>query len=121
MLVGENGNPPVVKVQDYNKLMYEQKKKKKEQKKKAKQQDLKEVQFKARIDENDLNVKVNRINEFLTKGNKVKLVVRLRGRERQVPQIGEDLLKRVVEKVEVDHKITTPKSPMPMMILEPVS
>mgnify|MGYP000115736943 CR=1 FL=1 len=73
--------PPVCKIMDYNKFMYEKAKKEKEAKKKQKTIEIKEVRLSPNIDTNDLNTKMNAAKKFLAKGNKVKITLRFRGRE----------------------------------------
>ena len=73
--------PPVCKIIDYGKFKYEQARKEKEAKKKQKTVEIKEVRLSPNIDTNDLNTKVNNAKNFITKGNKVKVTLRFRGRE----------------------------------------
>ncbi|MBU3876296.1 translation initiation factor IF-3 [Faecalicatena sp. AGMB00832] len=73
--------PPVCKIIDYGKYKYEQTRKDKEAKKKQKTVEVKEVRLSPNIDTNDLNTKVNNAKKFITKGNKVKVTLRFRGRE----------------------------------------
>ena len=73
--------PPVCKIIDYGKYKYEQARKEKEAKKKQKTVELKEVRLSPNIDTNDLNTKINNAKKFISKGNKVKVTLRFRGRE----------------------------------------
>ena len=73
--------PPVCKIIDYGKYKYEQAKKEKEAKKKQKTVEVKEVRLSPNIDTNDLNTKINNAKKFISKGNKVKVTLRFRGRE----------------------------------------
>ena len=73
--------PPVVKIIDFSKFRYEQKRKEKEQKKKQKVIEVKEVRLSPNIDTNDLNTKISAARKFLEKGNKIKVNLRFRGRE----------------------------------------
>ena len=73
--------PPVCKIIDYGKYKYEQTRKEKEARKKQKTVEIKEVRLSPNIDTNDLNTKVNNAKKFITKGNKVKVTLRFRGRE----------------------------------------
>ena len=73
--------PPVCKIIDYGKYKYELTRKEKETKKKQKTVEIKEVRLSPNIDTNDLNTKVNNAKKFITKGNKVKVTLRFRGRE----------------------------------------
>ena len=74
-------NPPVCKIVDYGKYKYEQLRKEKEARKKQKTIEIKEIRLSPNIDTNDLNTKVGAARKFLTKGNKVKVTLRFRGRE----------------------------------------
>ncbi len=73
--------PPVCKIVDYGKYKYEQVRKEKEAKKKQKVIEIKEIRLSPNIDTNDLNTKINAARKFLTKGDKVKVTLRFRGRE----------------------------------------
>ncbi|MCD8299844.1 MAG: translation initiation factor IF-3 [Clostridiales bacterium] len=79
--IAPKANPPVVKIIDYGKYRYEQSRKEKEARKKQKTVELKEVRLSPNIDVNDLNTKINAARKFLTKGDKVKISLRFRGRE----------------------------------------
>ncbi|MDR1018601.1 MAG: translation initiation factor IF-3 [Lachnospiraceae bacterium] len=79
--IAPKATPPVVKIVDYGKYKYEQTRREKEAKKKQKTVELKEVRLSPNIDSNDLNTKMNNAKKFLTKGNKVKITLRFRGRE----------------------------------------
>ncbi|MBR1477854.1 MAG: translation initiation factor IF-3 [Lachnospiraceae bacterium] len=74
-------NPPVCRIVDYGKFKYEQLRKEKEAKKKQKIVEIKEIRLSPNIDTNDLNTKVQAARKFLSKGNKVKVTLRFRGRE----------------------------------------
>jgi len=74
-------NPPVCKIIDYGKFRYEQTRKEKEAKKKQKITEVKEIRFSPNIGDNDLNTKANMARKFLSKGDKVKVTLRFRGRE----------------------------------------
>lgn len=79
--IAPNAKPPVCKIIDYGKYRYELARKEKEAKKKQKTIDVKEVRLSPNIDTNDLNTKVNQARKFLSKGDKVKVTLRFRGRE----------------------------------------
>ena len=79
--IAPNAKPPVCKIMDYGKYRFDMIKKEKEAKKKQKTIEVKEVRLSPNIEENDLNTKVNNARKFLTKGNKVKVTLRFRGRE----------------------------------------
>ena len=79
--IAPTAKPPVCKIVDYGKYKYEQIRKEKEAKKKQKVIEIKEIRLSPNIDTNDLNTKVNAARKFLTKGDKVKVTLRFRGRE----------------------------------------
>ena len=79
--IAPTAKPPVCKIADYGKYRYEQARKEKEAKKKQKVIDIKEVRLSPNIDTNDLNTKINQARKFLSKGDKVKVTLRFRGRE----------------------------------------
>jgi translation initiation factor IF-3 len=79
--IAPKAQPPVCKIIDYGKYRYEQTRKEKEARKKQKIVEVKEVRMSPNIDTNDLNTKVGAARKFLTKGDKVKVTLRFRGRE----------------------------------------
>ncbi len=81
IMISPNANPPVCRIEDFGKFRYEQLRKEKENKKKQKVTEVKEIRFSPNIDTNDFNTKMNAARKFLTKGEKVKVTVRFRGRE----------------------------------------
>jgi translation initiation factor IF-3 len=91
--VSPNANPPVVKIMDYGKYMYELKKK---QKKKDKTPEMKEIELTPTIGEHDLNVKLKKAREFLEKGHKVKVEIRMRGRQMLHVDITHQLAEKVI-------------------------
>ena len=79
--IAPTAKPPVCKIVDYGKYRYEQARKEKEARKKQKTIQIKEIRLSPNIDTNDLNTKINAAKKFLTKGDKVKVTLRFRGRE----------------------------------------
>ncbi len=79
--IAPTAKPPVCKIVDYGKYRYEQARKEKEAKKKQKTVEIKEIRLSPNIDTNDLNTKMNAARKFLSKGDKVKITLRFRGRE----------------------------------------
>lgn len=79
--IAPQAKPPVVKIMDYGKFRYEQTRKEKEARKKQKTVELKEVRLSPNIDDNDLKTKSNAARKFLSKGDRVKVTLRFRGRE----------------------------------------
>lgn len=91
--------PPVCKIMDYGKHMFEQAKKEKEAKKNQKIISIKEIWVKPTIDDHDFNFKAKNALKFLKDGDKVKVSVRFRGREMNYTRLGEDVLNRFAESV----------------------
>lgn len=79
--IAPTAKPPVCKIVDYGKFKYEQIRKEKEARKKQKTIEIKEIRLSPNIDTNDLNTKVSAARKFLSKGDKVKITLRFRGRE----------------------------------------
>ena len=98
--VSPNTEPPVCKILDYGKYLFEQKKKTQGAKKKQKTIQVKEIKFRPLIEQGDYEVKVNKIRDFIDQGNKVKISLRYRGREMRHVELGHDLLKRVLTDIE---------------------
>jgi len=95
--ISPNADPPVCKILDYGKYKYELQKKRNEAKKKQKVIDVKEIQMRPVIDENDFIIKCKAIKRFLEEGDKVKITMRFRGREVSHYEIGAKILERVKE------------------------
>lgn len=90
--ISPNGVPPVCKIADYNKMMYEKSKKEKEVKKSSRTVTLKEIRLSVKIDQHDLDVKSKSAYKFLTEGNKVKASIRFRGRQQKYAADGQKVL-----------------------------
>ena len=97
--VAPQAKPPVCRIMDYGKFRYEQQKKEKEARKNQKIVDLKEVWFRANIDEHDYQTKLRNVVKFLKEGDKVKCSVRFRGREIAHASNGQKILERVKAEV----------------------
>ena len=97
--ISASANPPVCKIMDYGKFIFQQKKKTSEAKKKQKVIVVKEVQFRPRIDEHDFDFKKNHIVRFLQHGDKVKASIRFRGREMTHMELGRAVLDRLLAEV----------------------
>ncbi|MGY5449377.1 translation initiation factor IF-3 [Agarivorans sp. MS3-6] len=93
--ISPNAEPPVCRVMDYGKFIYEKSKSVKEQKKKQKQIQVKEIKFRPGTDEGDYQVKLRNLVRFLEEGNKAKVTLRFRGREMAHQSLGFDLLNRI--------------------------
>lgn len=98
--ISPNAEPPVCRVMDYGKFLYEKSKSAKEQKKKQKQIQVKEVKFRPGTDEGDYQVKLRNLVRFIEEGNKAKVTLRFRGREMAHQRLGFDLLNRIKDDLE---------------------
>lgn len=92
--------PPVCKILDYGKYKYELQKKKNEAKKNQKVISIKELKLRPMIDDHDYEVKIKQAKKFLAEGDKVKFTLRYKGREANVNNMGENLIKRIVDDLE---------------------
>ena len=90
-----NAKPPVCRIMDYGKYLFEENKKRNKAKKKQKQVQLKEVKFRPGTDEGDYQVKLRNLIRFLEEGDKAKVSLRFRGREMAHQDLGRQLLKRI--------------------------
>lgn len=97
VVVSPNQAPPVAKILNYGKYKYELEKRAKEAKKKQHTVDIKEVKVRYKIDTHDYQVRIKNINKFISQGNKVKIVVMLRGREMQHSNLAFDLANKFME------------------------
>ena len=98
--VAPDARPPVVRLMDYGKFKYEASVKAREARKNQTRTVIKEVQFRPKIASSDFDVKRKRVEKFLRNGDKVKVVMRFRGREVTHPELGRDILKRLEAAVE---------------------
>mgnify|MGYP003599237052 FL=1 len=98
--IAENAVPPVCKIIDYQKYVYQQKKKAKEMKANASKQEIKELRFGPQTDEHDFQFKLNHAKEFLKDGDKVKAFVYFKGRSIVFSEQGEKLLLRFAVELE---------------------
>ena len=98
--MAKEGDPMVCKLLDHGKHVFDSKKQKSASKRKQKRIQIKEIKFRPVTEENDYQIKVNKIKSFLEDGNKAKVTLRFRGREMAHQNIGRELLKRVEEDLE---------------------
>ena len=103
--VSPNAAPPVCKILDYGKFKYEAQKRANQARKKQKTFDVKEIKMRPGIDQHDYDVKMRAITKFLGTGDKVKVTMRFRGRERTHQEIGMGVLMRVREDLEEVAKV----------------
>lgn len=95
--VSPDSSPPVCRIMDYGKFLFEENKKRHAAKKKQKQIHVKEVKFRPGTEKGDYQVKLRNLTRFLTNGDKTKVTLRFRGREMAHQELGLQLLKRVEE------------------------
>jgi len=108
--VAPNANPPVCRVMDYGRYVYEQEQRRRQSKRKATNVVIKEMKFRPKIDEHDYTTKMKHVVRFLGEGNKVKLTIMFRGREMAHPELGLKILTRVADDVaEVATVESTPR------------
>ena len=97
VLIAPQATPPVCRIMDYGKYRFDREKKEKEAKKKQQVVELKEVQLSCRIDTHDFETKVKHARKFLEAGNKVRVVMRFRGREMSHMAIGREIIDKFAE------------------------
>ena len=98
--ISPNAEPPVCRIMDFGKFLYEKSKSQKEQKKKQKQVQIKEIKFRPGTDEGDYQVKLRNLIRFLEEGDKAKVTLRFRGREMAHQDLGMNVLERVKSDLE---------------------
>ncbi len=94
VLMAPNAEPPVCRIMDYGKYRFERDKREKEAKKKQTTVEVKEIQLSCRIDTHDFETKVKHAHRFLGDGNKVRVVVKFRGREMSHQDLGREMLEK---------------------------
>ena len=95
--VAPDADPPVCRIMDFTKYIYEQKRKQKLAKKKTHRVEIKEVKLRPNIDPHDFSIKIKHARDFLEKGNKVKITIRYRPREMRHYEIGSQVLERMIQ------------------------
>lgn len=101
VLINEAQSPPIVRIIDYKKFIYDQERAEKERKKNTHKTELKEVQLSVNIAENDMNTMSNRAIKFLDRGDNVKVVLMMKGRQQAHAEMGEETMLRFIEKVQM--------------------
>ena len=104
-----NSDPPVCKIMDFGKFRFEQQKKASEAKKRQKQVEIKELKFRPVTDEGDYQIKLRNMRRFLADGDRVKVVVRFRGREMAHTELGLAMTQRIEE--ELKDEVTIEQRP----------
>jgi len=95
--VAPNANPPVCRVMDHGRYVYEQEQRRRKSKGKATNVVIKEMKFRPKIDEHDYVTKMKHVDRFLGEGNKVKFTIMFRGREMAHPELGMRILRRIAD------------------------
>jgi translation initiation factor IF-3 len=109
--VSPTAEPPVVRVMDFGKFLFEQNKKAHSAKRKQKQQQVKEVKFRPGTEEADYQVKLRNLQRFLSEGDKAKVTLRFRGRE----MVHQDLGRKLLDRVQTDLAVSAIVEQFPMM------
>ncbi len=94
--VGPNADPPVVRILDWGKLKYEREKKERAARKKQHTIEVKEIKYRPNIEDHDYEIKTRKARQFLEQGKKVKVTIFFRFRQLRRPELGEDVLNRIV-------------------------
>ncbi len=98
--IAATAKPPVVRIMDHGKFIFEQKKKKAQEKKRQKQTQVKEVKLRPGTEEGDYQVKLRNLTRFLENGDKTKVTLRFRGREMAHRELGLEMLERIAKDLE---------------------
>ena len=120
--IAPNADPPVVKVMDYGKYLYQKDKQLAAARKKQKQIQVKEVKFRPSTEDGDYQTKLRKTKEFLAEGDKVKITLRFRGREMAHPELGMNLVDRVrtdLAEITVIEQMPRLEGKMMVMVLAP--
>jgi len=120
--VSPNADPPVCRIMDFGKYLFEQNKKAQSAKRKQKQVHIKEIKFRPGTEEGDYNVKLRKLKEFLENGDKTKVTLRFRGREMAHRELGAQLLERVrndLEELGVVEQMPQMEGRQMIMVLAP--
>lgn len=103
--VSPNADPPVCRIINHGKFLFEKQKREKENKKKSASQDLKEIRLRPATDENDLLIKARKASEFIEEGHKVQINVKFRGREMAHGDIGAECINKLLGKMSISYKL----------------
>ncbi len=97
--VAPNASPPVCRLMDYGKYLYEKQKRERESRKAQKQIEIKEVRLRPKTDEHDIQVVLSKIRKFAKEGAKIRVRIRFRGREIYHPEVAQQIMQRIAEDV----------------------
>lgn len=119
IVINDKQEPFIAKISDYGKMKFDKAKQQKEQKKNQQVVSIKEIQLRAVTGINDIQIKAKKANEMLEQGHKIKIVVRLKGREQQTPELGKKVIDQFLENLnqyEIDSKLQSSGRDMIMII-----
>lgn len=122
ILINENQEPPIARMDDYNKFLYKIEQQEKEKRKNAVKSEMKEIKLSCNIADHDLEVKAKKAREFLSDGDKVKCVIQLRGRQKGNPDRGQIVMLRfatILEQYGSAENVPKLESSKWLMILKP--
>jgi translation initiation factor IF-3 len=122
ILINENQEPPIARIDDYNKFLYKIEKQEKENKKNVVKSEIKEIKLSCNIADHDLEVKAKKAKEFLSDGDKVKCVIQLKGRQKGNPDRGQIVMLRfatILEEYGSAENVPKLESSKWLMILKP--
>mgnify|MGYP003572480200 FL=1 len=97
--VAPGANPPVCRLMDYGKYLYEKQKRERESRKSQKQIEIKEVRLRPKTDEHDIQVVLSKIRKFAKEGAKIRVRIRFRGREIYHPEVAQEIMQRIANDV----------------------
>lgn len=111
--IAANANPPVVKIIDWGKYQYQKMKEEAKNRKKAreKQSELKTMKVGLKISDNDLNIKLRKIKQFLADGDRVRIIIVFRGREMAHKELGQAMVDRITTLLSTDTEIVVERKP----------
>ncbi len=122
ILINENQEPPIARIDDYNKFLYKIEQQEKEKRKNAVKSEMKEIKLSCNIADHDLEIKAKKAREFLSDGDKVKCVIQLRGRQKGNPDRGQIVMLRfatILEQYGSAENVPKLESSKWLMILKP--
>lgn len=101
--ISPNAQPPVAKIVDWGKYQYQILKKAKKNRQNSKADELKQMRFRLKIGDNDLQIKLKKVSQFLAKGNRVRITIVFRGREMAHKELGQEMIDRILELLSADN------------------
>lgn len=107
------GKPPVCRIMDYGKYQYQQEKAARQQKSKSKQTETKGIRLTFKISDHDMEIRAKQAEKFLSEGNKVKIDLVLRGREKALKDFAKEKMNKFMNSIQIPHKIDMPPKSLP--------